>query len=162
MRNGVASPAVVPVSPSHPRRTTQRTLALGPTHAAYVYIKARSDATASVVENCYPSKWTHISQSPVLGCHGFPVAVPWRGCCLSSRLRYPLLYQAQLCRTISHASLHPVRLSSELANRSLYRSQYSDINSATLLPTVNDIPIPVKKADLAVAIHSTKPAVVDY
>ncbi|KAL5347667.1 hypothetical protein ACLOAV_007076 [Pseudogymnoascus australis] len=36
--------------------------------------------------------------------------------------------------------------------------QYSDINSATLLPTVNDIAIPVKKADLAVAIHSAKPA----
>ncbi|KFZ19777.1 hypothetical protein V501_00510 [Pseudogymnoascus sp. VKM F-4519 (FW-2642)] len=36
--------------------------------------------------------------------------------------------------------------------------QYSDINSTTLLPTVNDIAIPVKKADLAVAIHSAKPA----
>ncbi|ELR10086.1 hypothetical protein GMDG_04486 [Pseudogymnoascus destructans 20631-21] len=36
--------------------------------------------------------------------------------------------------------------------------QYSDINSATLLPTVNDFAIPVKKADLAVAIHSAKPA----
>jgi hypothetical protein len=29
----------------------------------------------------------------------------------------------------------------------------SDINSITLLPTVNDVAIPVKKADLAVAIH---------
>jgi hypothetical protein len=36
--------------------------------------------------------------------------------------------------------------------------QYSDINSITLLPTVNDVAIPVKKADLAVAIHASRPA----
>jgi hypothetical protein len=38
------------------------------------------------------------------------------------------------------------------------RSQYSDINSATLLPHVHNTAIPTKKADLALAISSDTPA----
>lgn len=34
--------------------------------------------------------------------------------------------------------------------------EHSDINSITLLLTVNDVAIPAKKADLAIAIHNSR------